>query len=107
MLTYVIMMPPRDRDQVPNTWIWWPPKIQGIGYGFYGNIATQVDKNGLIYIWNIWGFENNQLYQEPEIAQKSKLNQREIRAIETMPNSIPNKWKRACPTQPLSAPIGN
>lgn len=88
MLKHVVIMPPKGKDPVLNTNIWWQPEIQGIQYGFLGNRVAQFDRNGLNYIWNIWDFENNQLHQPLEIVRKLELDHRVIKAIETMTNSI-------------------
>lgn len=65
------------------------PKIRGIGYIFFKNKVAQLGRSGLSNIRDSWDFESNQPLHAMAIAQGFKLDQREVRAIKTVTNSIP------------------
>lgn len=107
VLEHVVVLPPQDMYQVLNTHIWWNPDIQVIGFGVSSNQATQLDRNGLGHIRDLWDFENNKPLAAREIVEKFKLDRRELGAIEITMSSIPNQWGALVHQYGRKSPIGS
>ena len=104
MLEHITIPPPHDIYQVLKTHTYdGAQAFKALGMASPVTWPLSLTRKGFSYVKNLWDFEHNQPLGDRKITHKFKLDNRELRAIETM--TIPTQWLSPIQNRNIQAPI--
>ena len=83
---------PTNYEEVANTHLWWASHFIGGNFGFNIKRGKHLAKKGLLYIADLWDYENDRFRLWDTLKLEYRLRNEDRQHIVAFQRNIPQRW---------------